>query len=182
MGTLVYGAIQSLDGYVADEHGDFHWAGLDTEVLEHINEVDSGSTTEIYGRKLYEAMKVWQTMDVDDTPEGIWAGQWQAKQKIVVSTTLASVDIPRTTLLRSMDAAALRDLTENSTGDITIGGPTLAAGAIRDGLVDEFYFFTTPVVVGGGLRALPQGARLHLTLTEERRFGNGTVFTRYRRR
>ena len=66
--------------------------------------------------------------------------------------------------------------------DITIGGPTLAAQALRAGLVDELHLFAVPILVGGGTRALPDGTRLELELLDERRFGNGTVHLHYRTR
>lgn len=180
MGRLIYGMIASLDGYVADERGDFDWSAPDEEVHAFVNGLDAGIGVDIYGRRLYEVMKVWQGVESDDTVEGSWARQWKAKQKVVVSTTLAEVHTPRTTLLRSLDAAALARLKAESSTDLAIGGPTLAASAIRAGLVDEYYFLTSPVIVGGGLRALPDGVRLDLELVDERRFDNGVVFTRYR--
>lgn len=180
MGRLIYGTICSIDGYIADERGDFDWSEPDAEVFEFVNELDAGVGVDIYGRRLYEVMKVWQSIEDDGTVEGVWAAQWKAKQKIVVSSTLTAVETPRTTLLRSLDSAALAQLKAESSADLSIGGPTLAADAIRAGLVDEVYFLTSPVIVGGGLRALPDGARLDLELIDERRFGNGVVYTRYR--
>lgn len=182
MGTLVYGMIASLDGYVADERGDFDWSAPDEEVHAFVNDLDRDTGTAIYGRKLYEVMKVWQDIPDGDDAEGQWARQWKGQEKVVVSSTLAAVDTPRTTLLRSVDAAALAELKAAASTNLTIGGPTLAATAIRAGLVDEYYFLTCPVIVGGGLRALPDGVRLDLELVDERRFGNGVVFTRYRSR
>ena len=61
-----------------------------------------------------------------------------------------------------------------------MGGPDLAAQAIKAGLVDEYQLFLTPVVVGGGTQALPDDVRLELELLDERRFGNGTVYLSYR--
>lgn len=181
MPKLIYGTIQSLDGYIADENGDFDWSAPDPDVFDFITELDRGVGTDIYGRRLYETMKIWQDIP-DDSAEGAWAAQWKAKQKIVVSTTLADVATPNTTLLRSLDAPALAELKARASTPLTIGGPTLAAGAIREGLVDEYYFLTCPVIVGGGLRALPDDARLDLELVDERSFANGVVFTRYRPR
>ena len=66
--------------------------------------------------------------------------------------------------------------------DITIGGPELAAEAIRAGLVDELQLFVSPVVVGGGNAALPDGVRWDLELVGEQRFGNGVVYVQYRAR
>jgi riboflavin biosynthesis pyrimidine reductase len=66
--------------------------------------------------------------------------------------------------------------------DISVGGPDLAAQAIKAGLVDEFHLFVTPIVVGGGTQSLPNNVRLKLELLDERRFGNGVVYLCYRTR
>ena len=182
MADLVYGVIGSLDGYVADEHGDFDWSAPDAEVLDYVNELAAGTGTEIYGRRLYDTMKVWETFDGDTAEEAEWARAWRARAKVVVSSTLDAVETSRTTLLPSLDAPTLQRLKDEATEPLAIGGPTLAATAIRAGLVDEYYFITCPILVGGGLRALPDGVRLELSLVEERRFGNGVVATRYRAR
>lgn len=182
MARLVYGVIQSLDGYIADETGDFDWSAPEGEVMDYVNALEAGTGTEIYGRRLYEVMKVWETLDTGTPEELEWARQWRGRDKVVVSTSLNAVETSRTTLLRSLDAATLQRLKREANAPLTIGGPTLAASAIRAGLVDEFYFLTWPVVIGGGLRALPDGVRLDLSLVEERRFGNGVVATRYRTR
>jgi riboflavin biosynthesis pyrimidine reductase len=64
--------------------------------------------------------------------------------------------------------------------DISVGGPNLAAQAIKAGLVDEFHLFLTSIVVGGGKRSLPDHVRLKLELLDERRFANGVVHLHYR--
>jgi riboflavin biosynthesis pyrimidine reductase len=65
-------------------------------------------------------------------------------------------------------------------GDIIVGGPELAAQAIKAGLVDEGHLFVAPIVVGGGKRSLPDNVRLNLELLDERRFGSGMVYLYYR--
>ena len=182
MADLVYGTIASLDGYIADERGDFDWSMPDPEVHAFLNDLEQRTATDVYGRRLYEVMKVWETIDSGPPEELDWARLWRSRRKIVVSSTLERVESERTTLLRTLDAAELQRIKDESEGSVSIGGPTLAATAIRAGLVDEFTFFTSPVIIGGGLRALPDGVRLDLRLVDERRFRNGVVFTRYRMR
>ena len=182
MADLVYGVIASIDGYIADERGDFDWSAPDAEVHAFVNELEQRTATDVYGRRLYEVMKVWETVDSGAPEELDWARMWRARTKVVVSSTLEQVGTARTTLVRSLDPADLQRIKDESAGSVSIGGPTLAASAIRAGLVDEFYFLTSPVIVGGGLRALPDAVRVDLRLVEERRFRNGVVFTRYGRR
>jgi len=86
----------------------------------------------------------------------------------------------RTRIERDFDPEAVRQLKASARRDLTVGGPDLAAQAIKAGLVDEYQLFVTPVVVGGGKRSLPDGIRLKLELMDERRFGSGVVHLHYR--
>jgi dihydrofolate reductase len=175
MGKLIYSAIASLDGYVSDESGNFDWAAPDEEVHAFINELERPVGTYLYGRRMYETMVAWES--VDSHP---YAEIWRAAEKIVLSRTLDSVASARTRIEPEFDPEAVRRLKEE--GDVSVGGPALAAEAIRAGLVDEYHFFLVPVLVGGGRRALPEGVRLELELLEEQRYDSGFVYLRYRQR
>ena len=179
--NLIYTAIQSLDGYVADGDGNFDWAEPDEEVHSFVNELERPVGTYLFGRRLYEVMAVWETMPVNDEPQPIrdFAEIWRAADKVVYSKTLQTVSTPRTRLERVFDPEAVRELKATLEGDISIGGPTLAAEVMRAGLVDEVRLFVVPVIVGGGTRSLPDDLRLDLELLDERRFRNGTVYLRY---
>ena len=183
MAKLIYSAITSLDGYVADEEGNFDWAAPDEEVHRFVNDLERRVGTYLYGRRMYEVMVAWETMDSRaDQPPVIddFTKIWQAADKIVYSKTLETVSSARTRIERDFDPEAVRQLKASSERDITVGGPELAAQAIRAGLVDEFQLFVTPVVVGGGKKALPDDAHLKLELLDERRFGSGVVHLHYR--
>jgi dihydrofolate reductase len=183
MAKLIYSAITSLDGYVADEEGNFDWAAPNEEVHRFVNDLERRVGTYLYGRRMYEVMVAWETMDSRaDQPPVIddFTKIWQAADKIVYSKTLETVSSARTRIERDFDAEAVRQLKASSERDITVGGPELAAQAIRAGLVDEFQLFVTPVVVGGGKKALPDDAHLKLELLDERRFGSGVVHLHYR--
>ena len=185
MGKLVYSFFSSLDGYITDEDGEFAWAEPDEEVHAFVNEIERSIGTNLYGRKLYEMMAVWETPDVFPTQTPAiteYARIWQEADKIVFSRTLSTVSTARTTIEREFDLAFVRDLKERTERDISLGGPTLAAEAIRTGLVDEYHVFVVPVIVGGGNPFLPDGARVDLELLDQRRFDNGMVYLRYRTR
>ena len=179
---LIYSAITSLDGYTADQEGNFDWAEPDEEVMGLINDLERPVGTYLYGRGMYEVMRYWEDADLGGRPAATreFAGIWRAADKIVYSKSLTEAPTARTRLERSFDLEAMRALKEH--GEVSIAGPTLAAEAIRAGLVDEYQFFVTPVIVGGGLAALPSGVRTLLDLAEERRFPNGVVYLRYRAR
>jgi dihydrofolate reductase len=183
MPKLVYSAIASLDGYVADEEGSFGWSVPDEEVHRFVNDLERPIGTYLYGRRMYEVMAYWETAgDEPGQPEPFhdYAGIWRAAEKIVFSTTLAEARTERTRIETSFDPAAIAELKASVGSDISIGGPHLAAQALEAGLVDELHLFMAPVVVGGGNPALPDHLRLDLGLLDERRFGNGTVYVRYR--
>lgn len=181
MGRLIYSAITSLDGYVEDATGKFDWAVPDEEVHAFVNDVERPIGTYLYGRRLYETMRYWQSPPpADSDVERDYAAIWQAADKIVYSRTMAEPATPRTRVEAEFDAGAVRQLKATSGSDLSIGGADLAGQALAAGLVDEVQLFLNPVVVGGGKAALPDGVRLPLELMDERRFGNGVVFVRYR--
>jgi dihydrofolate reductase len=175
--SLIYSAIASLDGHVADADGRFDWSMPDAEVHSFVNDRARGIGTHLYGRRMYEVLVAWETMDDDEPIMRDFAQIWRAADKVVYSTTLEEVASARTRIERSFEPEAVRALKER--GDVSIGGPTLAAEAIRAGLVDECELYLSPVVVGGGTRALPEGVRWNLELRDERRFANGVVYLRY---
>jgi dihydrofolate reductase len=185
MAALTYNSIASLDGFVADADGNFDWAEPDAEVHRYVDEREESVGTYLYGRRLYETMAVWETDDwLADAPPHVrdYARIWRGADKVVYSTTLESVSTARTRLERSFDPAAVRQLVDEADREVGVGGPTLAAAALRAGLVDECSVFVVPVVVGGGSPWLPAGLRLDLDLVEERRFTGGVVLLRYRTR
>jgi dihydrofolate reductase len=182
MGRLVYTGITSLDGYIADESGSFDWSMPDEEVHTFINEQERAFGTYLYGRRLYEVMVAWETMDAEpDQPESIreYTRIWRAAEKIVFSSTLPAVSSERTAIERVFDPDAIRALKRDSTADLTIGGAELAGHALAAGLVDELRVFVSPAIVGGGTRLLPDGLRLDLRLVDERRFDNGVIYAAY---
>ena len=184
MGKLVYSAIASLDGYVEDGDGRFDWCAPDAEVHGFANELERGIGTHLYGRRMYETMVVWETMDLEGEPAVIrdYAAIWRAAEKVVYSRTLAEVASERTRIERDFDVEAVRELKSAAARDLAIGGAELAGRAIAAGLVDEQQLLLAPVLVGAGKRALPAGVRADLELLDQRRFESGFVFLRHRYR
>ena len=182
MAKLIYSAITSLDGYIADEDGNFDWAEPDEEVHTFVNDLERPVGTYLYGRRLYEVMLAWETMDLADQPPFIqdFADIWRAADKIVYSKTLETVASSRTRIERDFDPEAVRRMKATARRDLTVGGAELAAHAFKAGLVDECHLFLAPIGVGGGTQSLPDDVRLELELLDERRFGNGMVHLRYR--
>lgn len=183
MGKLVYSMLTSLDGYVSDVTGNFDWSVPDEELHTFINERSRSVGTYLLGRRMYQTMVAWETADdwADDSPTMLEYGRiWRSADKVVYSATLTEVAGERTRIEREFDRDAVRALKEVSAADLTIDGPTLAAQALRAGLVDEVAVYVCPVIVGGGNAFYPPDVRLDLELEEQRRFGNGVVYLRYR--
>jgi dihydrofolate reductase len=180
---LIYSAITSLDGYVADKDGNFEWAAPDEELHSFVNDQERPIGTYLYGRRMYEVMAFWETAHtLADQPRFIedYARIWQAADKVVYSRTLPSVSTEKTKLVREFDPEEVSRMKALARSDLSVGGPDLAGQAIRWGLVDEIHLFLNPVVVGGGNRALPDDVRVDLELIDDHRFGSGVVHLHYR--
>jgi dihydrofolate reductase len=191
MGKLIYLITTSLDGYVADKNGDFSWAMPTEEVHMFVNDCLRNVGTFLMGRNLYHTMKVW-----DDIPtEGVsgpymdgpspamndFAKTWKAANKIVYSNTLSEVSIKNTKIEKTFDPSAVQKMVASSDKDVDIGGPHLAASAIKANIIDEYHQIIVPFILGGGKHWLPGGNNNKLELTDMRKFKNGFVHLQYRK-
>ncbi len=179
---LIYSALLSLDGYIADADGNFDWAMPDEEVHRFVNDLERPVGTYLLGRRMYDVLLFWETVNLTDEPPVIrdFAEIWRAADKIVFSRTLQTPASARTRIKRDFDPAMVRQLKATARDDISVGGPDLAAQAIRSGLVDEYHLIVFPVLVGGGKRALPDNVRAGLEPLGVHRFGRGAVHLHYR--
>jgi dihydrofolate reductase len=185
MAKLIYFTPVSLDGYIANETANFDWAKPDDEVFAFINDLERPIGIYLYGRKMYETMAIWETPEVIPGRTAAmldFAMIWQAADKIVYSKSLETVSTPKTRLEREFDLRAVRELKAQLPKDVSVGGPTLAAHAIRARLVDEYHLLVAPIMLGGGTRVLPGNGSVKLDLLDERRFANGMVYLRYHTR
>lgn len=182
MGKLIYAANMSLDGFLEDESGAFDWSVPDEAVHAFWNEHERRIGTSLYGRRMYETMKVWEADDwLEGEPAVVreYAQIWRAGEKVAYSTSLTQVSTAKTRIERQFDPEAVRQLKESSVADLSIGGAAIAEEAFRHGLVDECVLLLCPVLVGGGKPALPRGVRVDLELLDHRRFDNGVVYVRH---
>jgi dihydrofolate reductase len=181
MAKLIYTVITSLDGYVNDESGNFEWAAPDEQVHAFVNDLERGTGTYLYGRRLYEVMRYWETVDTDDSSpaSAAYKSIWLGAEKVVFSRTLDTVSTARTRIEREFDPDIVAQWKATATADISVGGPELAAIALRAGLVDDMHLMVNPVIVGGGAAALPDHLFARLDLVDERRFDSGVVHLHY---
>jgi dihydrofolate reductase len=185
LARLIYTAISSLDQYIEDETGKFDWAAPDEDVHRFVNERERSIGTYLYGRRMYDTMRFWETEQARaNQPAYVqdYASIWRAADKIVYSRTLDTVSSARTRIERDFDPGAVRQMKAAAERDISVGGAELATLAFKARLVDELQLFLHPIIAGGGKRALPLDLRLELDLLDERRFANGVVYLHYRTR
>ena len=181
MAKLIYSSIMSLDGYVADEQGNFDWAAPDEEVHAAANDLQRRIGTMLLGRRMYEVLAPWETMDTNGEPLVMtdFAELWRGTDKVVYSRTLHDVPSARTRLERDFDPETVRCMKASAERDLSVGGPDLAATAFAADLVDECHLFLNPIIVGGGTSALPDNVRMRLDLLDDRRFDSGVVHLHY---
>jgi dihydrofolate reductase len=183
MASLTYVTNMSLDGYIEDARGALDWAPPDDEVFAAATALVRSVGTFVYGRRLYEAMAVWETDPTIGERSDLtadFARAWQAADKVVYSTTLTAVPTARTRLEHHFDPDAVRELKAATSRDLMIGGANLAARAFEADLVDECRLFVWPMVLGGGKPAFPEGVRANFELVDQHRFGNGVLLLGYR--
>ena len=183
MRKLIFGMNVSLDGYIAAPGDDINWSEPVEEVFLFWCEQMRTISTSLYGRKLWETMSpYWETADQQPgaTPAEIdFARSWQSTPKIVFSSTLDKVD-GNARLVTGDAVAEITRLKAEDGGPMEIGGATLAAEAMRAGLIDEYLIVTYPVLVGGGTPFFtPLDERVNLDLVETRQFPGGVLLTRY---
>ena len=181
MARLIYSAIMSLDGYIADADGRFEWAAPDEEVHAFVNDEERSVGTYLLGRRMYETMAVWETWDTTTEPRVVqdFSTIWSRASKVVYSRGLHTVGTRQTRIEREFVPDEVRAIKESSPDNVGIGGAMLAGAAFRAGLVDEIHLYLSPVLIGGGTRAFPDDVLLNLQLLNERRFSNGTAYLSY---
>ena len=183
MRSVTYSMAISLDGYIAGPDGQFDWSVPDEEVSRFATDETRQVGVQIMGRKLYETMLYWETVDQASLEDSDleWIAIWKPLPKVVFSTTLPAVQGNARLARGSLAEEIERLRAEPGEGDIAIGGATLAAEAAALGLIDEYRARVFPVLVGGGIPFFPQRERrVDLELLETRTFSSRVVDLRYR--
>ncbi|MGJ5832118.1 dihydrofolate reductase family protein [Streptomyces ossamyceticus] len=183
MRRVTYSMNISLDGYIVGPDGGFDWAPPDEEVFRSWIDEIRGVGTHLLGRRLYETMLYWETADEDhslDEAQREWTALWNPLPKVVFSTTLSKVRGHARLASGGLAEEIERLRAEPGTGDIAIGGATLAAEAAEQGLIDEYRARVYPVLVGGGISFFPRQERhVDLELLDTRTFTSKIVYLRY---
>lgn len=183
MAKLIYASNMSVDGWTEDEQGGLDWAPPDDDVFIDISGLMGSFGAYLYGRRMYEAMAVWETdpsLGAASERNAAFARAWSAADKVVHSTTLTAPTTERTRIEPTFSVDAVRSLKASASRDLLVGGPHLAGQALAAGLVDELVLYVWPIVLGGRKPALDPGTRVDLTLVDEHRFACGAIRLRYR--
>ncbi|TDB97942.1 dihydrofolate reductase family protein [Actinomadura sp. 7K534] len=183
MRKLTFGMSLSLDGYTAAPGDDLGWSVPSDELFQFWSDRVAATGLALYGRRLWETMSShWPTADQQPgaTPaHKEYARRWRDMPKAVFSSKISTVDW-NARLVTGDAVAEITRLKAEDGGPMDIGGPTLAAAAMRAGLIDEYAIVTHPVLVGGGTPFFPALDNwVNLTLTETRTFPGGVLLTRY---
>jgi dihydrofolate reductase len=184
MRKLIYSMGVSLDGFIAGPDGDIDWSAPDEELHRFHNQQARETGADLYGRRLYETMRYWETPEEQPSLSDYeleFARIWKDTPKIVFSKTLEKVE-GNARLVRDSVGEEVAKLKEEPGKDLAVGGAGLASTLIKLGLVDEYRLFVSPVVLGGGTPYFPAlDERINLELVETRTFGSRVVYVRYRR-
>jgi dihydrofolate reductase len=186
MRKLAFGMNVSLDGYIAAPGDDLGWSVPSDELFQWWSDRVAATDLALYGRKLWDTMSShWPTADQQPgaTPAQIeYARRWRDMPKVVFSSTTRPIE-GDARLVTGDPVAEITRLKSEDGGSMDIGGATLAAAAMRAGLIDEYTMVVHPVLLGGGM---PFFAALdtwvNLNLVETKAFPDGVLLTRYETR
>lgn len=182
MGKIIYTALTSLDGFIADDTGNFDWAQPGEDLHTFINTLELGNGTMILGRAMYDVLSVWEDFpDIDSQPDYIkeYQSAWKRMKKVVFSTSLREAATPNTIIKKHLNRAEIEEIKKNESKNIGIGGANVASQVIALGLIDEIYRFMFPIMVGSGKPWLTNTGPVHLQRIETREFEDGVVMLHY---
>lgn len=182
MGKIIYTVLASADGYFEDADGKFDWAQPDETIHTFINNSEKMTSTLLFGRKMYDVMKVWEDFPgIRDMPDYIieYASIWRKSKKIVYSKSLLKPETSRTVVRRSIDKDEIERMKELEDGNIGVGGADLASQLLSLRLVDEIHLYSFPVLVGAGKKWISTSEEVKLSKSGCREFENGVVLTTY---
>jgi dihydrofolate reductase len=186
MRKIIYAMSVSLDGYIESVKGDISWADPDEELHKHFNDLESELDIHIYGRRMYEIMAAfWPTADENPTAPNVvieYARLWKKMTKIVFSKTLKQVGW-NSRLVAGNIVEEVNMLKAQPGKDMSVSGAGLASSFMQLGLIDEYWLYLHPVILGGGKPMFPQlRDKINLRLVESRKFGQGVILLRYHRK
>ena len=182
MRKVIYSPMVSLDGFVEGPNRELDWGIVDEELHTYINDQQREIDTYLFGRRMYEVMVYWDTAEADPSnPEYAleFARIWKNTHKIVFSKTLAQVQ-GNATLSKGNIVEEIARLKTEPGKDLSVGGASIASTLMGLGLIDEYWLYVQPVILGSGRPMFPAlSSKINLRLLETRTFNSGVVLLRY---
>jgi len=183
MRKVIYAMSVSLESFIEAADGDLSWSNPDEELHKHFNDLEAMVGIHLYGRRMYEIMAAsWPTAAEDPSaPEVVieYARIWKDMKKIVFSKTLKQVAW-NSQLVNQDIAEEVNKLKAGPGKYMSVGGAGLASTFLQLGLIDEYWLYVHPVILGSGKSMFHQlHDRINLQLVETRTFGSGVVLLRY---
>ncbi len=183
MRKVIYGLSVSLDGFMEAANGDLSWSIPDTEIHQHFNEREKEFDIHLYGRGLYQTMaSYWPTAEENPQATEVekeYARIWKSIPNVVFSKTLDHVE-GNARLVRDNIAEEVNNLKQQPGKDMVVGGAGLAASFMQLGLIDEYWLYLHPLVLGAGKPMFPRlSEKISLQLVETQKFNGGVVMLRY---
>ena len=182
MRRVIYSPMVSLDGFVEGPNRELDWGIVDEELHSFINDQQRAIDTYLFGRRMYEVMVYWDTAEADPSnPEYAleFARIWKNTHKIVFSKTLAQVQ-GNATLSKGNIVEEIARLKTEPGKDMSVGGAAIATTLMRSNLIDEYWLYVQPVILGSGTPMFPAlSSKINLRLLETRTFNSGVVLLRY---
>ena len=185
MRKLIFFMHISLDGFVAGVHGELDWINLDDEMFDFVATMTDKADTALYGRVTYEMMQsYWPTAGEQpnaskhDKEHSAW---YNKVQKVVLSTTISEEGLDNTTVIGDHLRENITKIKQQEGKNILIfGSPTASHSLLSQGLIDEFWLFVNPIILGYGIPLYKaETETTKLKLIESKMFSCGVIALRY---
>ena len=175
----------SLDGFVAGPNGELNWAKVDEEIFDHVGKRISEGDTALYGRVTYQLMESYWPTAADKptaTRHDIEHSKWYSKvHKVVLSKTMKDADLTNTTIISDNLSDNIHEVKQQAGADILLfGSPTATHALIQLNLIDGFWLFVNPIILGQGIPLFADiKDKINLKLLTTRQFTSGVTELSY---
>ena len=183
MGKLIYTALASMDGYIADDEGNFEWAEPKEDVYRFVNSIEKKNGIHLYGKKMYNTMSAWENIpDIEKQPEYIreFEAAWKKAKKNIYSSTLNEIKTSNTILKKTFEKDKVEEIKKKEPGNLGIGGANLASQALSQGLIDEVFLIVFPIMIGSGKKWINSPRHEYLKKIEIKEFEREILMLHYR--
>lgn len=175
----------SLDGFVAGPNGEMDWITVNQEIFDHVEKRIKGGDTALYGRVTYDMMEgYWPTAadKPDASKHDIEHSKWYSNvHKVVLSKSMEGADLANTTIISNNIQDKIKEITQQPGEDILLfGSPTATHSLIQLGMIDGYWLFVNPVILGEGIPLFTDiKGKIKLKLLTTKQFNSGVTELNY---